>query len=174
MDSPMAASAVFRFKTLIPTPRTLTRSIFVSLTVLQTKHCSPSLVNILYAGSLRPLHPVSNPTTSESWNIIKWCRGNPFAAALVLAIAGTFFFFFGSVHLFVNASESAADWAMKAWNPEQDQEHSWIVPFVFIGLIYYHWEAILKAPKRGSPIGLAFAGFGVLLFLLSTRDRKST
>ena len=112
---------------------------------------------------------MSNPTTSESWNIIKWCRGNPFAAALVLAIAGTFFFFFGSVHLFVNASESAADWAMKAWNPEQDQEHSWIVPFVFIGLIYYHWEAILKAPKRGSPIGLAFAGFGVLLFLLSTR-----
>lgn len=112
---------------------------------------------------------MNNIQATEPWSLIKWCRDHPAAAALVATIAGTFVYFFGGVHLFVNGSETAADWARKAWNPEQDQEHSWIVPFVFVGLVYYHWGEILKAPKGGSNAGLAFAGVGVLFFLLSTR-----
>lgn len=111
-----------------------------------------------------------NKTESiESWDFVAWCKSNPLAAVLAATILGTFFWFFGGVHLFVNGAETTADWAQKAWNPEQDQEHSWIVPFVFIGLIIYHWEELVKAPKRGSNLGLVFAGIGILSFVVSTR-----
>jgi exosortase len=112
---------------------------------------------------------VNNPQTSESWDFVKWCRGNPVAVALVVTIACTFGFFFGALHLFVNGSETAARWAWLAWNPEQDQEHSVIVPFVFAWLIWHHWPELLKAPKGSSRMGLVFAGIGVLFFLMSTR-----
>ena len=116
-----------------------------------------------------PPQPLNDPQDSGSWDIIQWCRDNPVAAALVATIAGTFFYFFGAVHLFVNGSETAADWAQKAWNPEQDQEHSWLVPFIFIWLVWYHWGEMLKGPKRGSPAGLVFTGIGILFYLLSAR-----
>ncbi len=112
---------------------------------------------------------MNNPQATESWDFVKWCRGNAIAAALLLTIAGTFVFFFGALHLFVNGSETAARWAWLAWNPEQDQEHSVIVPFVFVWLVWYHWPEILKAPKGSSLLGLAFAGVGILFFLTSTR-----
>lgn len=99
----------------------------------------------------------------------QWCRDNPMGALLLATITGTFIFFFGAVHLFVNGSETTAQWAKLAWNPEQDQEHSWIVPFVFLGLVAYHWEEMVKAPKQGSKLGLAFVGIGALFYLLSTR-----
>jgi exosortase len=112
---------------------------------------------------------VNNPKSSEHWDFMEWCRGNPVAVALLATIAGTLVYFFGAVHLFVNGSETAADWARKAWTPEQDQEHSWIVPFVFLWLVWYHWAELVKAPKRGSNLGLVFAGAGILFYVLSTR-----
>ena len=112
---------------------------------------------------------VNKSQPGDSWDFIAWFKRNPLAAALLVTIVGTFFWFFGAVHLFVNGSETAADWAQKAWNPEQDQEHSWLVPFAFIGLIIYHWEELVQAPKRGSNLGLVYAGIGILLFVLSTR-----
>lgn len=112
---------------------------------------------------------MNNPKSTESWDFLAWCKSNPVATALVATIVGTFVWFFGGMHLFVNGAETAADWAQKAWNPEQDQEHSWIVPFVFIGLIIYHWQELVKAPKSSSKLGLVFAGIGILFFVLSTR-----
>ncbi len=112
---------------------------------------------------------MSDPNTSQPWDFAGWCKRNPVALAVMATIVCTFVYFFGAVHLFVNGSETAADWARKAWNPEQDQEHSWLVPFVFVGLVIYHWEELLKAPKRGSNMGLLFAGIGILFYVASTR-----
>ena len=107
--------------------------------------------------------------SGESWDVAAWCKANPFAVAAIATIAGTFVWFFGGLRLFVNGAESTADWARLAWNPEQDQEHSWLVPFVFAGLIYYHWDEMVKSPKKGSNLGLVPLGIGILLFLASTR-----
>src|SRR5580704_7913492 len=104
-----------------------------------------------------PPTQANHPKPRESWDFAAWCRSNPAGAALLATIVCTFVYFFGALHLFVGGSETVADWARKAWNPEQDQEHSWLVPFVFVGLIIYHWEELVKAPKQGSNMGLLFA-----------------
>lgn len=100
---------------------------------------------------------------------LRWCKANPVSVVLLATICGTFVYFFGMVPLFVNHSESAARWAWLAWNPEQDQEHSKLVPWIFAALVWMHWSELLEAPKGSSRWGLAVAGIGILLFLASTR-----
>lgn len=100
---------------------------------------------------------------------LRWCKANPVSVVLLATICGTFAYFYGVVPLYVNHSESAARWAWLAWNPEQDQEHSKLVPWIFAGLVWMHWGELVKAPKGSSPWGLAIAGIGILLFLASTR-----
>ncbi|HWB60926.1 MAG TPA: exosortase/archaeosortase family protein [Chthoniobacteraceae bacterium] len=113
--------------------------------------------------------PESKEPSAKSRDFVEWCKTNPIAIALLVAIAGTFFYFFGAIHLFVNGTETAARWAWNAWNPEQDQEHSKLVPFMFLGLIAYHWGELVKARKGSSKSGLAFIAIGLLFYLASTR-----
>jgi len=118
--------------------------------------------------SPRPI-PVTSSIASELSVALKWGRENPLAVALAGTILGTLVFFFGGLHLFVNGSETAAMWAWLAWNPEQNQEHSKLVPLIALYLVWIHREEILKAPKRGEWMGLFFVFGGVALFLLSAR-----
>jgi exosortase len=112
---------------------------------------------------------VNNPVSNGSAWFVKWCRENPLALLLLFAIVGVLVCQFGLLHLFVDRTETTVQWATKAWNPEQDQEHSWLVPFIVLGLVWYHWEEVLKAPKGSSPLGLGIVGAGILFFLFSVR-----
>src|SRR5438477_11973054 len=94
----------------------------------------------------------------------------PLAALLCATIIITFIYFFGVVPLFIRGTFisgacSVFGWAWQAWNPVANQEHSKIVPFVFLGLIWYHRKEIACAPKIGSNSGLIFICIGIILFV---------
>lgn len=112
----------------------------------------------------------------QQWwqELVAQARQRPAGAFLLAAIAVTFVYFFGFVPLFVKGMFvegycSVAVWAWQAWNPGMNQEHSKLVPLIFIGLLYYHRERLRAAPKKGSNMGLLFVGAGILLFLLGAR-----
>lgn len=93
---------------------------------------------------------------------------------LLFTIGATLVYFFGFLPLFVKGTfsagvSSAAAWAWQAWNPTNNQEHSRFVPLISLGLVWYHWKEIRRAPKQGSNKGLFFIAIAVLLFLLSAR-----
>jgi len=96
-----------------------------------------------------------------------WCLANRSQALLLLTILASLAGFFGLAKLFVNGSMSLAQWAGQAW--VGDQSHSWLVPPVSLYLLWYHKEAIRRAPKAGSNRGLIYVVIGVLLFVLSVR-----
>jgi len=103
-----------------------------------------------------------------------WVKSNPLPAVLSGTIVATFFYFFGVVPLFVqgifvNGAASVFAWAWQAWNPGANQEHSKLVPLIFLGLIFYHRKEIARSPKAGSNNGLIFVGIGILLFVLGAR-----
>jgi exosortase len=105
---------------------------------------------------------------------IESVKANPVSAILVCTIVATFVYFFGIVPLFirgtfVSGACSVFAWAWQAWNPGANQEHSKIVPVVFVGLIWYHRKEIARATKSGDNKGLFFVGIGILLFVLSAR-----
>lgn len=96
------------------------------------------------------------------------------ASFFVLSIVATLVYFFGFVGLFIKGTYaqgvcSTAVWAWQAWNPAANQEHSKLVPLIFLGLIWFARDKIRQAPKSGSPLGLIFVGAGVLLFLVGAR-----
>ncbi len=83
---------------------------------------------------------------------------------LILTIFGTLIYFFGVVPLFIrgifiHGASSVFAWAWQAWNPGANQEHSKVVPLVFLWLIFYHRKEIAAAPKEGSNAGLFFIGY---------------
>jgi len=105
---------------------------------------------------------------------IESVKANPVSAILICTIVATFVYFFGVVPLFirgtfVSGACSVFAWAWQAWNPVANQEHSKMVPFVFVGLVWYHRKQIARAPKGGSDSGIISVGIGILLFVLSVR-----
>jgi exosortase len=101
-------------------------------------------------------------------------RSQLLALLLYAAIVVTFFYFFGIVPLFIrgifaHGASSVFAWAWQAWNPGANQEHSKVVPLVFLWLIFYHRKQIAAAPKEGSNTGLVFVAIGIILFVLGAR-----
>ena len=105
----------------------------------------------------------------ELFQFQKWCFKNPIPALTLAAIFATLVFFFGWLQIFMNGSQSLATWALKAWTPELNQEHSKLVPIVFLGLIAYHHNEIRSATKLPSNKGMLFIGISLLLYLLAVR-----
>jgi exosortase len=86
----------------------------------------------------------------------------------------TLVYFFGVMPLFVRGTfdrglASTAAWAWQAWNPGTNQEHSRLVPFIFLGLLFYHRDKLRAAAGAGSNWGLLGIGLGIALFVLSVR-----
>ena len=50
-----------------------------------------------------------------------------------------------------------------------NQEHSRLVPFVFLFLIWYHRKALAEAKKEGSNWGLLLLGLGILVYVVAAR-----
>ncbi len=101
-------------------------------------------------------------------------RREPLSALLFATIVATFVYFFGIVPLFIRGTFisgacSVFAWAWQAWNPGMNQEHSKIVPIIFLWLIFYHRKKIAGAPKESDKRGLIFVGIGILFFILAAR-----
>jgi exosortase len=101
-------------------------------------------------------------------------RREPLSAVLIATITATFVYFFAIVPLFVrgtfiSGATSVFGWAWQAWNPGANQEHSKVVPLIFLGLIWYHRKKIAAAPKQGDNRGLFFVAIGIVLFVLAAR-----
>jgi exosortase len=101
-------------------------------------------------------------------------KREPLSALLLATIVVTFVYFFGVIPLFVrgtfiHGASSVFAWAWQAWNPGANQDHSKVVPLIFVGLIWYHRRKLAAAPKAGDNRGLFFVGAGVLLFVLAAR-----
>jgi exosortase len=96
-----------------------------------------------------------------------WIKQNPLEAFLLATLLGTFVYFFGVIPTY--AGKTIAEWAWIRWKPEWNQEHSKLVPAVFLFLVWYHREALAKARKEGSNWGLVFLVVGGLLYVVAAR-----
>jgi exosortase len=118
---------------------------------------------------------MSEPATPTWFDRVNdFVRREPLSALLLATLVTTFIYFFAVVPLFirgifVHGASSVFAWAWQAWNPVANQEHSKVVPLVFLWLIYHHRKQIAAAPKEGSNVGLFFIGIGILLFVLGAR-----
>jgi len=117
-----------------------------------------------------------NQPATRTWfhGITEFLRREPVSALLLATIVVTFVYFFGIVPLFIRGTFisgacSVFAWAWQAWNPGANQEHSKMVPFVFVGLVWYHRKEIARAAKTGDNRGLFFVVVGILQFVLSAR-----
>lgn len=99
----------------------------------------------------------------------KWCCANPGLAALFAACSGAVVYFFGYYYAFRNGEETTALWASRAWNSENNQEHSWFVLPIAIYLLWHHREKIQQAKKTPSNWGLVWLVGGVLTFVAAVR-----
>lgn len=103
-----------------------------------------------------------------------WARREPVQAFLVATLLATAIYFYGFLGLFIKGTylqgvASVAAWAWQAWNPSANQEHSKLVPLIFLGLVWLARDKIRQAPKAGSNSGLIFVAIAVALFLLGAR-----
>lgn len=102
---------------------------------------------------------------------IDWIRENPFAAFLLAAVLSTFTYFFAFVPLYQGLT--IAKWAIFRYKPEYNQEHSNLVPFVFLFLVWYHRDALAKAKKEGSDWGVLLLAFGLLIYVVAARTLQA-
>lgn len=101
--------------------------------------------------------------------LVKWCRANVVAALLLAASAGVMVYFFGFYYAFRNGEETTALWASRAWNSENNQEHSWFVLPIAIYLLWHHREKIQQARKAPCNWGLLWLLAGAGLFVAAVR-----
>jgi len=98
---------------------------------------------------------------------LDWIKRNPINAFLLATLLGTFVYFYGFLRLY--AGLPVAHWAWLRWLPEYNQEHSRLVPFVFLFLIWYHRKALAEAKKEGSNWGLLLLGLGIFVYVVAAR-----
>ena len=99
----------------------------------------------------------------------KWAARNPLAALALGGISATAVYFFAVLHPFAYGSISTARWAWEAWNPEGDQSYGSMVPFIALGLFFYHRDQLKQAAPGGYAPGLVALGLGLLLYVLAVR-----
>lgn len=99
----------------------------------------------------------------------KWCAANVGATLLLAGCAAAIVYFFGFFYCFRNGDETTWLWVSRAWNSENNQEHSWFVLPIALYLLWHHREKIRKARKEPSNWGLAWLVGGVLMFVAAVR-----
>jgi exosortase len=107
-------------------------------------------------------------TTSAPPHSIGECiQRNPLPALLLAMAVGVLVYFYGVLVLYSNHTISG--WAWMRYLPEYNQEHSKLIPLIFLFLIWYHRKALWDAEKQGSNWGLLLLGIGVVLYVLAAR-----
>ena len=121
---------------------------------------------------------MSSPTATELSPVsfgeavastLAWFRRDPLGAALLILIAGVVFYFFGFYTVFMNGSQSTAQWAWGGWNEENDQEHCRFILPIIAWILWYRRADLQSVAKEPSGRGLAFVIAGVVLFVLAAR-----
>lgn len=102
--------------------------------------------------------------------LLAWARANPAAALLGAAAIGLLVYFYGFANLFYLGTRSTFRWATMAWNPENNQEHGWLILPASLALAWHHRERIRSAPRRPSWAGLAVVLLGIMVFLIGARS----
>lgn len=99
----------------------------------------------------------------------EWSRRHPLPAFLLAAVVACIVYFFGFLPLYANHSQPIWLWAWLRFLPQYNQEHSKLIPFAVLFLVWYHRAALRTARKDGSNLGLIFIAFGVLCYLIAAR-----
>jgi exosortase len=103
----------------------------------------------------------------ETAAFAQWCGRNPLDTMALAGIGALFYFFYGILHPFVEGAQTTAQWAHAAW--QGNQAYGAMVPWITLGLFWYHREDLKKAASGGYTMGLAFLGAGILLYLAGVR-----
>jgi len=96
------------------------------------------------------------------WSPLDYAR-----LALGFCICGTLYYFFGVVRIYQFLPLTL--WAWARYAPQYNSEHGKLVPLIFVFLVWYHRDAIAKAKKQGSNLGLIWVGLGCLIFAIGAR-----
>jgi exosortase len=99
----------------------------------------------------------------------QFVRRNPVQAILLGAVAGVIIYFFGFLRLFAGQGQAIWTWAWMRFLSQYNQEHSKVIPLIFLWLLWYHRKEIAAAPKKGSHLGLLFVVFGILCYIIGVR-----
>lgn len=110
---------------------------------------------------------MSDAVSLTARHSLDWIKRHPLRSLLLGTLLLTFVYFYGVIRLY--AGHSIIAWGLIRWKPEFNQEHSKLVPFVFLFLLWYHRTALDQARKEGSNWGLLLIGFGILLFIVAAR-----
>ncbi len=116
------------------------------------------------APATQPLEP-----GDASSLLLKWCRANVLATVMLAAGVGVLVYFFGFYYAFRNGEETTALWASRAWNDENNQEHSWFVLPIAIYLLWHHRAKIQQARKEPCNWGLLWLLAGTGMFVAAVR-----
>lgn len=98
-----------------------------------------------------------------------WIKERPLSAFLFFAVAATVVYFFGLLPLYANHTQPIWEWAWLRFLPQYNQEHSKLIPFAVLFLVWYHRDRLRAARKEGSNLGLVFIAVGVACYLVAAR-----
>jgi exosortase len=98
-----------------------------------------------------------------------WTRRNRLHTFLLAAIIATIIYFFGLLQLFANHSQAVWPWAWMRFLSQYNQEHSKLIPFIVLFLIWYHRKAIASASRQSSNLGWFFLIAGILFYIIGAR-----
>ncbi len=107
---------------------------------------------------------------SDLWaGFVSWVRREPVQALLAAVLLAALTYFFGFYQVFINGLQSAAVWAWRSWNSENDLEYGGLILPAALVIAWTHREELRAAPKSTSWAGLALALAGALLFVIAVR-----
>ncbi len=111
--------------------------------------------------------PASTDVSPPAFGLMDWARNNPVQVLLLATIAATVGYFY--LFLPVYAGLPIGQWAWLRYRPEYNQEHSKLIPFIALFLVWYHRDALAKARKQGSNWGLLPIAIGLILYVVAAR-----
>lgn len=88
---------------------------------------------------------------------------------MTIAVAGVVIYFFGFAPLYANHTQAIWPWAWMRFLAQYNQEHSKLIPFVVLFLLWYHRKQIGQAQNRGENSGLIFVALGVFFYIVALR-----
>lgn len=100
----------------------------------------------------------------KTWD---WMRTQPVQALFLATILGTLAYFYLFLPLYTGLP--IGTWAWLRYLPEYNQEHSKLIPAVFLFLLWYHRDALSKTEKKGSNWGLIPIALGIILYVVAAR-----
>jgi len=131
-----------------------------------TPKAAPSLVDDLF-DTVKWVWGILAVVLKELATFGKWCARNPLDALALVGIGAVAFYFFGVFHPFVEGTQTTAKWANDAW--QENQAYGAMVPWIALGLFWYHKEDLQKAASGGFNAGLGILALGVLIFIIGVR-----